>query len=803
VASIIPRIKENVRIQPSSPVPVGSGDFARREGEQIENIGGAIMNIGQAMFKADAVSKQSAASEEITTLVNNSKLIAEQTSQSNGADIKQKFQENFDKNIGKIREKYSGNFVANKGIEEFIQNSKVGADDTLTAASLKKLNSFTIDSINKGNESALARIYNNPDPALLQAEIARVNNEVAAYTKIEEETGVSALSVDQGMKLKDNFYKGVAENRLKGLIVKQRFGEALGLLGASQTDSELFNEFVPDQAAKLGFITDDEAREMSSRGEKFKIPTMTKKDKMHTKLTPEEALVMSRLDDGTRQSLTQQLQAKMRERTELRLSDLNAEIAGFEQLAFSPSPVSQQQTSKILNSIVTNPDLPPVAKARLANKVVSGLAVNTQMQQILTVPKAEQGALIERASQDIDKVTKDLIKMNPQLKSMGKDFATQGYTEQAKMRLRSMINDTNKRVAEDPVPFLLGSDANLDMLKRASADAGQTPEGTEALKKYNDTLLAKAQYLGTEQKLLPKNEAVAYADKIKMLPDADETDKYITSLRQTYGEHFPRFMGELMSVDKGLAPMAALTYADPLNSRELVDGIKNKKQIDAEFKVGGKYAKEKNIVEMGVKQEMTPFRRIFVNSGTDTSNLGMIQGLEKAVEIQAKRDIVNNGKMPDIAVKEAYDKVIGSQYHIVDSGRSRVLVPRDLGQGKPMPNPDNINKFIKYNSMPEGLKNLNVAMLKADEKDGLTYDQFLQKDAALMKWSTNATQTGIRLMRTDPITGADRPVRDKFGRIVEKSYEEISLEVPSIDQKNKLNETRLKELNDERFYKGK
>lgn len=816
MASIIPRIRENVRIQPSSPVPVGSGDFARRQGEGLERVGGQIMDIGQAMFKADAIAKESGATSEINSLTKESEMYAQKMSKADGSDVKQKFQEHYDSKIGEIREKYGGNFVASKKIAQYEQLRLKEEDNQLFGISVGKLQTYTADAVVKSSQDAITRVYNNPDPALLASEITRMNKEIDGYTKISQETGVPALTTETAQKLKDAFYTDTAKNMMRGMIDRQQYGKALGLLGASQQDMEEFNEFTPDMAKQMGFITDQEARTLADKGERFKVPTMTKKDKAHTKLTPEEALVMRSLNDDQRASMTQQIKAKMKERTELRLSDLNAEINAIEFLGENGSLSDGARINKVLGQINSNPDLPPVAKGRLAHKVLSAKAMSEQMQQILTVPKGEQQALAVRTAESIDKYTSELAKNNPQLRDMGKDFTAQATKAQALQRVQTAIKDMNERLKVDSVPLALSTDKHLNDLKMAAGDAGRTIEGNQALKKYNDTLIAKANYLGYPARILSDQDVFKYTDEITKITDAYETSQFLGGLKQTYGEHYPKMMSEIISKNPDMKAYAALTYANESVARELVDGIKNKKAIDKEFKDGGAFADSGTLIKSAAAAEMTSFRNIFVNSGMDTSNLTMIQGIQEAVEIKARRDIVNGNKDPVKATKDAYKSVIGDQYHIVESGRSSVLIPRNLG-GNKSSEPRRVEAFIDVYSEPQNYRDLNIAIpkkefaaqqgakaatkavLEGGFKEITTEaikDRYYGELAKRSRWVTTKDQSGVMLMERDPETGVEQPLFDTYGRPIQKSYAQIKDNPP-----DKVNERFINPKNKQKDWK--
>lgn len=765
--AIIPRTKEGQRIQPSSPVPVGSSAAFGVEGEALGRLGGQIANYGNQLAQASERLNTEEGKNEVSNLYQQAFQEAERSSAADGSDIKSRFDDIVDAKLQNVRENYTGGRTS----QEIESYAKVARDDMYTsigAAEIKKREVYNIDKIEVIQNSSTQRIYANPNPALLQAE-------VASHTKLMEDlTSSGGLSAQNAAKLTKQFYNQTGESILKGMVLKQQYGRAMNLVTASQEVPGMVTSMSPDEAQKLGFITSQEGEALKGQGKSFELPVMTKGDKI--KLTKEESLIMSNLDPNLRESLSQMLQAKMKEHTVMRLSDLNAKINGFQTIANSGGPIDEKQVAQIKAEINSNPNLTPDARIRLMDDVNVSKAINDQMQLVSVTPKNQAAALIDGLDAKISKYTKSAAEVDPRMARADTDFATLGTRAQAKAQFANQIQSMYAKRDADPVPFLR-QDNNIELMRRASMDAGQNPEGTAMFERYNNALIAKANYLGTPVKIMEKSEAISFAKNLKAIPSSEDTNNYLTSLQQKYGKHFPRAVSEMIAADPEMAPFSAAIHAPPEQRAGLIDGIKNKKVIDKEF-TSGLYKDQKPLVDMTVKNQLMPLRKIFVNGANTTSNLSMVQGLEEAVSIRAKQEIVNNNTDPTLAAEKAYGEIIGSQYHVVDRGRNSVLVPRALGGDKVVPNTRNIEKFLDTYSEPNNFKDLNIAVPATEKAAGVDEKGYFQKLAPRSKWVMNASQTGVRLMETDPRTGIDQIVYDNNGKAVERSYEDIHYKLP-------------------------
>lgn len=757
--AIIPRTKEGQRIQPNNPVPVGSSGYAGRQGDALQNVGQGLMNIGKSLVQSDMRITADQATNDVRNLVAEGMDTAKRTSAADGSDMQQKFNEHFDSKIGDIRDKYSGNPFVQRQIENYISNTKNSADTELKLASMKKLDGYNFDRVGQLQKDSTQRIYANPDPNNLKAELTSNTNLINDLEKN------GTLSNTAAEKLRNDYYNQMGESLIKGMVLRKQYGRAINLLRANQEVAGSFTTMSPDDAKKYGYITDNESTALKSQGKNFEIPVMTKGDRV--KLTPEQSFIMSKLDPNLRESMSQKLQAKMEEHTAVRLSDLNASLTGFEHMAMSGAVTDNSQVAKMKSEINSNPNLTVKARIRLMDRVNVATAMNEQMQLASVTPKSKMNEVINGLQDKIGKNSQAAIMADPRMVEANTDFATQSHRQSAMGAFKDQVAAMIKQRDKDPVPYLIQNDSSLEMLYRGSRDAGHTQEGTAMLKKYNDALLAKAEYYGAPQKLLAKQEVMSLGDTLKAMPSSKDKGDFINSIEQKYGAHFPRVMSELAASDPNFEAYTSTIYADQAARANLLDSISSKKEVDKEFKKGGLFEGEEPLLKTDITNMTIPLRRVIVNQNKQFGNLPVIQGVEKAIAIRAKHEMATTGATSTEAAQKAYDEVIGNQYHIVESKRGSLLVPKRIGNME-INSPERFTQYMDTFSNPNLFGELNVGVPKSNKST----EEYYKNLAPDVRWIGNSSQTGVRMME-QLHSGDLRPILDTAGKPIEKSYDEI------------------------------
>lgn len=777
--AIIPRGAENVRMNVSAPVPIAGTESSRRQGEAIAGVGEGIMQIGNQLLQADRRLKVDEGLNEMQNVTRQAEIYANQNAAPDGSDYGAKFKEYSTPRIAEIQNKYSaGDPRLTRQFESYTRRAESDINTTIAVRQVERLEKYNFERIdNSGNISA-DRIRENPSPNLIAAELVNHNQLVDDLAK----TG--SISAQNAAKLKEAYYAKASTSLIRGLDEKQQYGKALSLLQANQEDPNLVTKLDPQAAQKLGFIDSREAAQLTAAGKPFELPVLTKGDKV--KLTPQEAAVMNGMSPQDKAVWVDRMKAKIRENTEMRLGDLNANINGFEKVALSGMAVNDAQVAQLKSQINSNPNMTPQARVRAMDAVNSAYAVNKQLQLVSNTPRGEWDKIIEGADAKINLANQEASKFDPKMASANQDFAVQANRMQHKEVLQRALVGMQKAQDNDAATFVLQNDEKLQTLYRGTKDGD--PDGT---RNFVQATLNKQAYLGIptdKQRILMKPEAQAMAQTVKAIPDAANTNEYLKNLQIQYGEHFPRIMNELASADKSMAEYKAVAYAAPEARQALIDGIKNAPQIKAAIsKDEGLKVKAKQIDAAAVGV-MGNFRTSILGSANDSGRLEVVNSLQKMVVTQAQAELVRNpDEDPKTLTEKAYDDVIGSTYDISTGGKSSALVPRAVG-GRQM-DTRIVGTYMDVYSKADNFSELNIAIPKAQtgrqEKrvgesglletvDVQPKDIFYRELAENHRWVTNDTQTGIKLMQVQR-DGNLQPVYNTMGKPVEKSYDEINL----------------------------
>jgi hypothetical protein len=772
--AIIDRTKENVRLNVSSPVPIGSSEFAGARGRALEKVGDQLIGIGVNMYKAEASSKASQASVELENFYKQARDQAIQTSSADGSDIEQKYNDIVADGAQKIKEKYSGNVLANTQIENYDNQARTGELSNLQTLKLKKAEAYHSNVIEQVQAAEVNKIYNAKNNFEMKAYLSSAI--VSNNRLIDEQVQNGVISPTKALELKEGFRGSLADNLLDGMVQRKDFGQALAYVGGVQEDTSLYTEISPDEAKRLGFVTSQEAAQLSGKGESFKVAAMTKKDKMKSKMTPEEAYVMSALPQGKREALRRKLEDKMQVEAHLKLSDLNARLNAMEKLSFSARNLPDSFYDKAINEVNRNPLLSPEARSRLGGQIAIMKSVNLNMSRITEVPIGKQGQLITDAETTAKQMLQGLAGINPQFKDFDKDITIQAYQLEARDKMQKSILSFNEDVKADSKAMILATSKDLQTLEKASADAGRTNEGAAAFRQYNEAILAKQKALGYPQKLLTSAEAMEFGAYLKTSLNSADSYTQLASAKQKFGEHFPRVIDELIKSDPSLKDYAAIAHVDNYMSKPIIDAIKNAPAISKEFSAGGTFAGQDKLIKRRVEQSNSPIRKMFIDPKTnDSTNLATMQGLEAAITTVAKQDMVMNKVSAKEAADNAFKKVVGDNFHIVDRARSSFLVPKTLPDGRKMPDTNLVEAFVEVYSNPANMKDLNISRGK-NETDMTPEGEmaYYQAIAPRMKWANNPSSTGLNLLYFNN-EGKWINVGDKQGRPIERLFSDMYL----------------------------
>lgn len=760
---IIPRNNQSAQMQPSNPTPIAGTNDARIPGQSIEAVGKMWTGMGEGVKqeyqRLEEFQRQNQVNEgkdELQNIYKGAGKHAEQTAKPDGSDLDKQFYDYATPKVNQVLGRYADNPLSNMEMQSYTKRLKNDAD---TSLQIHKVGMLETDNWNKYEQQidiSSDRIRANPTEEMLTAEQMSLNSDL----KVKISSGV--FDAEKANKLQKVIHEKQVTAYIDGLGNTKQYGKALNALQANQEDPNAFTEVNPDQALRSGFITQSEADAMKSKGEMYKVPALTTGDKV--RMTPELSAAFAGMPTEKKARLIDQMRSKLREDSDVKLSDLNASVHGFEKVAMDPNGAySPGLRRELIGKINDNPLLTTYAKIRLIDQVNTADAVNQQLKAAVVTPRKEFGSLIQKMDARISEGVNEAIKFDPRMKATNEDISVKANRLEAQEKLARALHEMAQQDDKDPVSFNLQNDQQLSMLYKGTKD--NTPDGNKATQAFISQSLAKQAYRGvTHPRVLSNAEVANYAQTLKAAPDSGTASQIVDGLQAKYGPYFPRAMQELAGKDDDLKAYGATAFAPPGIRENLVDAIKNKHAIDENLKKGGLWDTQKKAMESSVNDLMKPFRQAISSSVNDSSGEAISGKMQSAIELRVKRELVKN---PDTnvadATKLAYQEIVESQYHIAQGPNSTVLVPRELADKRI------VESYMSVYSKKENMADLNLAVPKTYSNP----DDFYNSLAKQSRWITTPDQTGVRLMQMD-LSGKMQPVFDKYGKPVMKSYDEIN-----------------------------
>lgn len=785
---IIPRASEQVRLTPSAPVAIGSTNDARFTGNVIESAGKAIQDFAQKQTDADRRLRSAEYQSEVENIYKQTAEIVDKEAAPDGSDYGKKMYENSQPRIDEALSKYAGNDPKLRAeLGSYTKRVKQSVDTSVVIESAQRLEKHNYGRLEELSNQSAMRIAANPSEELVSAEVKSFGAVASQLSgSLNPENMAKARKAQLGV---------AAQSYIEGLESQQKYGKALSFLTTNQEDPNAFTEFDPEQAQSLGYIDPREAAALRDKGEKFKVPLLSKGDKV--KLTPEMALLRSSMSPVQAQNFADRMKAKIQERTQVRLSDLNAELNGFEAMAMSGSAdvVIDDKTVKKLKQEVNSAagSLSPQAIRRQHDRINTAYAIHQQLKIAAVTPRSQWGGLLESAENKINLAGAEAASRDPRMATP--DFAVQANRMQSLNQLRTSMEQIKTQQDKDPAGFMIASDKEVNTLYQGTKDG-------QGFERYATTLSNKQRHLGLPVNVIPKGEAVARANLLLASPDAESTNVALVEMQQRYGKFFPKVMDEIAKSNKDVADYKVISLAPPESRENLIDAIKNKDAIEKAINGDELLKTQSKTIGIHASSMMSNFRGALRGFSEDSGSVETVNSIQNLVTLQAKRDLIKNpnADMQQV-VSKAYNDVVGANFNIIDGGKSSVLVPRRVGNYNIGDNEAKIFKtFMSVYSKPENLKELgvyvpagNIANQEALVAQGndpgsqelnriaanrmTSEEAYLTRLAQNSKWVTNPEQTGLMLVQPKANGGVEAVV-NKYGKPVERSYEDIYIRTP-------------------------
>ncbi len=768
--ALIPRAQETNAMTVSSPVPIRGSTSAGIQASSEADLGGNIAKLGGALIQhaqrqedmsqsnAFEISKAQLQANYMTSMAE-----AEKQASPDGSDMVQKFNEISGPNTDKIKangptsKEYADRLAA---VDEAMR-TEMGAHATVTGLSMQEKSNM--DGAIKIADTHADSVRANPSPAM----VGIAKNSYGQYLDGLVQKGV--FTPDHRTKLMNGFDEKLGLSAIEGMAIQGKYGEAVNYLNANQGDASLVNKLDPDQAKSIGLIDSKEAEQLKSQGKTYDIPILTKKD--GAQLTPEMTAAMSAIDPLKKASMIEQMKGKAQAAGDLKVSELNANMSGFEFMAYHGGSVSDAQIAKLKQDINSNPALTPFARVRNMDAINTAVAANQSIKTMQTLPRDKWDSVINNFDSKVNMAQAQAAKYDNQMASAHSDLAVQANRMQAKERLQDTASKMIKAQETDAGGFSIESDPVLNNLFR-----GTKNNDPEVSQRFASQTLARQNYLGISkdgQSVLPNSEAEGIGATLKHLPNSEAAADYLKNLNAKWGPYYPKVLSEITGTDKDLAKYQALAYIPSAQQFGLVDAIKNKGAILDNFKNLEGHTEIHNTMSAVADKEMSQFSKSLLGGANDSSRIQVINGYKDAIMLKAKRDVVDSGKSPTEAVKTATDEVINSQFNFVPSNGAPILVPKTMN-GQPVL-PEQVSNFVNKYSDAESFKELNLQVRgDATGKYQANPDSFYRDLQDKGRWVTNSAQDGVKLMTLE-MSGKLQPVFDKYGKQVEKKYSDIMM----------------------------
>lgn len=775
MAGIIPQLNQNPGPGYQNPVPIhnpqAAGIADEAQASAWGNVGRAAGAIGEHFEKQQEMEdrvQEEVYSNRVKDGLMLAKDKAQRESANDGSDFMQKFDQNFQEMQPDLLngvEKYPGASVKVKKYQDMAYNS-VKTSVLLDTAKMKETDNYqTMEGL---ADKSADRIRGNPKPEMAEAELKSYGN------MLDDLVSKGTMTPKNRVKIMDAYKSKAAQQFVEGLSESNQYSAALKTLQSNQENPGLFTNISPADAKSLGFIDSTKQKELESSGSTYDVPVMTKGGK--NQLSPAMSEIMNGMDPKTKSHYIDSLKAKAQVEGAVRLSEVHAQIAGFEHMAMNGGTYTDDDLGKLKAQVNSNPYLDADSRVRLNSKINTADAANKTVSLLSSTPRDKWPEVMAGFDKRAGLASDEAAKFDPKMGAASKDFAVQGNLMETKEKLQKYVAQVAKVQDEHAAEYVLGTDKNVNLLFKAAASG--RPDDVQ---NYATATLAKQAYLGIEpsnQKVVPN--AMASADMLKNQPSGADASKMIDDLQAKWGPYFPRAMGEITGQDKTLQKYMTTVYASPQVRAVLADSIRNEKAINSAFMASPEAAQTHASIRQQANMQLEPLQQAIMNGSNSVSRQGVVNSMRDAIELQVRREAIKPGADIPKITEDAYKNTIESQFQFENGGKSNALVPKQI-QGMNI-EPGIVSAFLRAHSTPEGIGELNP-MVPSSYKAPGDFHEAISREG---RWLTNDQFDGMQLKLRNPETGNFMPVLDKFGKQIEVKYHDINLS-PSASTKNQSN----------------
>jgi hypothetical protein len=806
--SFIPRGNQELRVQRSSPVQIGSTTGARMDGESLQAGARGLQNIGNAFInesrKQKAFEDQNTLIEsraEITSVLKRSEVEAKRIAQADGSDLIDRYNSLSQPALAETLNKIKDPKIRAQ-MESFAKaaGTNLGVGLEIDSLAMREQHNFNRLEGSKNLYADMIRENPNEDLAVL--------NTANFMADMDSLVTQGILTEQNAQRLAMGARQDFAASYIDGLEKSGQYGKAINFLRANQEEG-LFADIDTKTALESGLIDSKEKARLDAAGEKFKSPVLTKGDKV--RLSPELTALANSLDPAKKAQKIKQLEGRAKAASEIRISDVNAQLSGFGAIAMSGGEYSREEVNRLRTQVNTL-NVPVEAKRRMHDKINTLDAINGQMKTAGNTHRSQWGNLVADLPNVIKDVSKDQAMIDPGMQGIERDFAARGFREQAISQFAVSMDNLAKTIDHNPggSPFVLGDPEVMEAyIKSRDGDSAATQA-------YIKTSLKRQAQLGIPNpRALPNEELASIKNTVDMASNAEEKMALLAGLENKYGEFTPGVIQQAAQItkDKKFMEMVPIMQADPMYRKTMLDMQQNRPHIEEMIKKDERLKTKADSADQVITNKMRPVTQALMGTVDDATNTAKANGYRNLLSDHVRASLVRD---PNADVKElveqAYNDVIASNNNVIATGRSMVMIPNKVkvladdpnNPGKKILtdyhyNPAYMQAALKVYSTPKGFRELNIE-IPTDYKteqlgatpteptgnlrlDAVLRDRYGDSDDGIRnryyrdlsnnhKWINNEDGSGLRLMfvRQD---NSMRDVYNKAGEPIEINIKEM------------------------------
>lgn len=222
----IPTLQQSTRLQVSSPVPIGSSQSARIEGEAIQDLGQGLARAGQMLGEFTKAARASSersqldgATQDLEAISQKAQFDAGQKAKADGSDLISIYEKDFDEATKPILESITDPELKMQVLNEAKARKNARSDNLYAEAAARKTKH--IDVVKQATLSkAVANV--NSDPSIVESTIGEFNQ------SLDQETALYSPLVREKKRVEG--VQSIALGAVEGLASKNKYDAAKELL---------------------------------------------------------------------------------------------------------------------------------------------------------------------------------------------------------------------------------------------------------------------------------------------------------------------------------------------------------------------------------------------------------------------------------------------------------------------------------------------------------------------------------------------------------------------------------------------